>query len=160
MSSNSDWLPPLVLLKDYGDEKQRYLEVVYGFFCQDFVTSRPNFEGKRVGLKRYPLKEGKEVTFWHIIGDNKEEDDHQRRCARIRWPRPIIEAIKSGQIKWWKNKRGKADRIIIALEDFSYVVVLEDRGEYVLPWTAYCVEKPHRQYDLRREYEAFVNNKS
>ncbi len=44
-------------------------------------------------------------------------------------------------------------------EDFSYVVVLADRGEYVLLWTAYCVEQEHRRQKLRREYEAFISIK-
>lgn len=49
---------------------------------------------------------------------------------------------------------------MIALGDFSYVVVLADRGDYVLLWTAYCVEMEHRRQKLRREYEAFVNGES
>jgi hypothetical protein len=46
-------------------------------------------------------------------------------------------------------------RIVIALEDFSYIVVLADRGKYLLLWTAYCVEQEHRRAKLRREYERY-----
>ena len=41
------------------------------------------------------------------------------------------------------------------LPDFSYIVVVADRDEYVLPWTAFCVERPHQQHKLRKEYEAY-----
>ena len=36
-----------------------------------------------------------------------------------------------------------------------YLVILADRGEYILPWTAYLVEQPHRQRKLQREYEEY-----
>ena len=155
-------LPPLVLLEDYENDWFRYFDVIYNFFYQDFVISKPHVEGKRFALKRYPLIKGKEATFWHIISEGEVENERLpdlRRCERIRWPRPIIEAIKFNHVKWWRNKRKDETRIVIALEDFSYVVVLADRGDYVLLWTAYCVEQEHRRRKLRKEYEAFINEK-
>jgi hypothetical protein len=163
MSSSSDFLPPLILLEDHGNDWHRYLAVIYSFFCQDFVTSKPDFEGKRFALKRHPVIDGKEATFWHIISEGEIEGERLpdlRRCERIRWPRPIIEAVRSSQVRCWRNKRREEERIVIALEDFSYIVVLADRGTYILLWTAYCVEQQHRRQKLRREYEAFVNRKS
>jgi hypothetical protein len=59
------------------------------------------------------------------------------------------------RLVWWKNQRGTNESYVLALADFSYVVVVADRGDYVLPWTAYCVEKPHRQQKLRKEYEVY-----
>jgi hypothetical protein len=44
---------------------------------------------------------------------------------------------------------------VLALEDFSYVVIVADRGDYVLPWTAYYVEHSHRRNKLRKEYESY-----
>ena len=162
MSSSTDLLPPLVLLEDCESNWHQYLETIYQFFCQDFVSSKPNFEGKRFALKRHPIIKGKEATFWHMISEGNVEDERLpdlRRCERIRWPRPMIEALESSHIKWWRNKRKEEERIVIALEDFSYVVVLADRGEYVLLWTAYCVEQEHRRQKLQREYEAFISIK-
>jgi hypothetical protein len=160
MNSSSDLLPPLVLLEECEGNWHQYLETIYQIFCQDFVYSKPNFEGKRFALKRHPVIMGKEATFWHIISEGKVEDERLpdlRRCERIRWPRPMIEAFRSSHIRWWKNKRKEEERIVIALDDFSYVVVLADRGDYVLLWTAYCVEQEHRRQKLRREYEAFFS---
>ena len=162
MSSSTDLLPPLVLLEDCGNNWHQYLETIYQFFCQDFVTSKPMFEGKRFALKRYPVIKGKEATFWHIISEGMSEDERLpdlRRCERIRWPRPMIEAIASSHIKWWRNRRKEEERIVIALDDYSYIVVLADRGDYVLLWTAYCVEQEHRHRKLHREYEAFISKK-
>lgn len=33
----------------------------------------------------------------------------------------------------------------------NYLVILADRGDYILPWTAYLVEQPHRQRKLQSE---------
>lgn len=162
MNNSASLLPPLILMEEYQNNWDIYLEAIYYFFCEDFIHSKPKFEEKRFALKRYPVVKGKEATFWHLISEGKEEDERLpdiRRCERIRWPRPMIEAIKSKQVRCWKNKRKEEDRIVIALEDFSYVVVLADRGEYVLLWTAYCVEREHQRRKLRKEYEAFINQK-
>ena len=59
-------------------------------------------------------------------------------------------------MKWWRNDRQGETRIVITLSDFSYVTVVADRGEYVLLWTAYCVEQEHRREKLRREYEEYA----
>src|SRR5437763_9746237 len=124
MSSNISWLPPLVLLEDYENDWHQYLEAIYQFFCEDFVISRPTFQGKRFGLKKHPMLKDKEATFWHIISEGKVEDNRipdLRRCERIRWPRAIIEAAQSEHYKCWRNKRKEEERVLLALEDFSYV---------------------------------------
>ncbi len=156
MIEEPDWLPPLVLLANYEGDWNRYLEVLYGYFCQDFVTSSPVYGGMRVGLKRHPIVNGKEATFWHVISEGTLEADRlpdMRRCERIRWPRPILEAVQQRQVRCWKNHRGHEQRIVIALDDFSYVVVLAQRKAYVILWTAYCIENEHRRQKLRQEYE-------
>jgi len=45
MNSDSDWLPSLVLMQDYQNDWDQYLEAIYQCFCQDFVTSKPYFDG-------------------------------------------------------------------------------------------------------------------
>ncbi|HEY1349409.1 MAG TPA: hypothetical protein VGF67_07290 [Ktedonobacteraceae bacterium] len=156
MDNNDIWLPPLVLMGDFQGDWKRYLQAVYQYFCEDFVVSRPCFENKRFGLKKHPVIEGKEATFWHIISAGEKENERLpdlRRCERIRWPGAIIKAINSGYVKSWKSSRKGEERIAIALQDFSYIVILADRGDYVLLWTAFCVELEHRRKKLRREYE-------
>ena len=154
-----DWLPPLVVLADSGGDWKRYVELVYGFFRTDFIASSPTHDGRRCACKRYPLIQGKEGTFWHLISEGGVEDDRLpdlRRCERIRWPRPMVErSPETGVVSWHSSRPGDKKRIVIALADFSYVVVLADRGKYLLLWTAYCVEQEHRRAKLRREYERY-----
>lgn len=159
-----DWLPPLVLLNEFGGDWNAYESAVYAGFVADFVRTRPRWPGKRVGLKRHPLIQGKEATFWHFISEGQTEADRLpdlRRCERIRWPKPTMEAFierrpgPDDRIVWWKNVRGGEDRYLLALPDFSYLVVVADRGEFVLPWTQYCVEHEHQRRKYRKECESY-----
>jgi len=61
----------------------------------------------------------------------------------------------SPSIKVWRNKRRGGNRICLWFEQERYLVILADRGKYILPWTAYLVEQPHRQRKLQREYEEY-----
>ena len=158
------WLPPLVPLADSGGNWDQYLDTLYQHFQTDFLNSLPRWPGKRVGLKRHPLRENKEATFWHFISEGDDESARnldEPRCERIRWPRATMESFtnqrpKNGdRIVWWKNQRGQESSFILALADFSYLTVVRDRGEYVLPWTHYIVELSHRREKHRREYEAY-----
>lgn len=158
------WLPPLVRLEDSGGDWTAYEEVLYGWFKVDFVASLPAWPGKRVGLKRHPTTQGKEATFWHFITEGAVEAERQidiRRCERIRWPRPAMEAfadrppLDGDRIVWWMNERRGEKRYLLALPDFSHLVVVADRGSYVLPWTQYHVDRDHRRNKYRREYRAY-----
>lgn len=158
MIINAIWLPPLITLCAYQGRWDCYLDAVYAVFKRDFVDSKPIFQGQRLGLKKFPMTCGKEATFWHMIQEGQREEDRTpdlRRCERISWPKPIIEHKEVPFIKIWRNKRGTEQRICLWLCQENYLVVLADRGEYLLPWTAYLVEQPHRQKKLQKEYEAY-----
>lgn len=162
MNDSISSLPPLVLMEDYQNDWHKYLEAIYRYFCQDFLSSNLDFEGKRFALKRHPMTKGKEATFWHIISEGPIEEERLpdfRRCERIRWPRAIIASHNSGLVKCWRNERKGDERVVIALEDFSYLVVLADRGDFVLLWTAFCVEREHMRRKYRKEYEGYMNQK-
>ena len=155
MSNHVDWLPDLVTLADCDGKWEAYLNTIYEYFCDDFVRSKPAYKAKRFALKRHPLYDGKEATFWHLISEGPVEAGRLpdfRRCERIRWPRPMIEAIDSGNVCVWRNVRKRNERVVIALGDFSYVVILDDREDYVLLWTAYFVEREHQRRKLEKEY--------
>ncbi|WP_133012423.1 hypothetical protein [Marinomonas flavescens] len=158
---SSAWLPDLVLLKDHDNERDRYLEAVYAFFEQDFVLSKPVFRGTRLGLKRHPERDGKSATFWHMTTtgaiEDKRELDHFR-CERIRWPRPIIENDLHPSLKIWSESKGKNQRIHIWYEAEGYLVVLDDRGDYILPWTAFYVERKHQREKYNKRWERNRDN--
>ena len=95
------WLPPLVLLESFGGNWTEYIEEVYAQFKRDFVDSKPSFRGVRMGLKRYPMEQGKEGTFWHMTSEGKVEADRLpdlRRCERIGWPRTLIEKVPCDEV--------------------------------------------------------------
>ena len=159
MTSPPDWLPPLVLFTDYSGNWERYVEVLYEFYKQDFVHNPPSYRGHRVTRRVRPVEQGKEATFWHIISEGKTEEERTpdlRRCERIRWPRPIIEHAKEPVIKVWENKRKGDTRVCIWFEDVEYLVVLAVRRGYFLLWTAYPVTRSHTRRKLQKEYEAYT----
>lgn len=163
MSCNTDWLPPLIYFNEFGGDWESYLDAIYEHFRADFIYSKPTFNGRKLALKRHPVSQGKEATFWHLISEGANEDERTpdfRRCERIRWPRPVIDNSQDGKIKMWCNKRHRETRICLWLEDQDYLVVLADRGHYILPWTAYLVVQPHRRRKLQREYETYWNNQA
>jgi hypothetical protein len=158
-----DWLPPLVLLQDYGGNWDKYLETIYAYFKRDFIDSRPAFRGIRLALKRHPVSQGKEATFWHMTSEGKDEATRTpdlRRCERIRWPRPIIEQADAKGLKVWVSVRNRENRIHIWLESEDYVVVLAKRKDYLLPWTAFLVTYEHTRRKLRKEFETFSRSQS
>ena len=157
MSDTFEWLPELIKLNDH-DGWEEYCEAIYAVFHQDFVASKPTYAAKRFALKRHPEYDGKAATFWHLISEGKVEEERtpdMRRCERIAWPKPIIEAIDEECVRVWRNRRGRSNRILIAVADFSYVVILDDRDEFVLLWTAYYLKYPNQRRKMEREYKAW-----
>ncbi len=161
---NEDWLPPLVLLVDSAGDWKAYENVLYEWFTADFLQSKPAWPGKRVGIKRHPVIQGKEATFWHFISEGSTEADRlpdMARCQRIRWPRPAMEAFanrrpaEGDRIVWWKNERRGEWRYVLALPDFSYLMIVAEREDYVLPWTQFPVDRSHQREKYQREYLAF-----
>jgi hypothetical protein len=130
-------------------------------FKKDFLDSVPRFQGQPLHIKREPLMEGREATFWHLITEGEIEqtrNPHEMRCERIRWPRPVIERCPCTDLKVWRNRRAGGPRTVIALHDFSYVVILAERKGYYLPWTAYPVDRGHTRRKLQKEHEAYSRN--
>ena len=156
-----EWLPGLLLLGDCRGDWNAYLEAIYDAYRADFHGTLPAFQGRPLHLKRLPMSDGKDATFWHFIQEGSVEADRTpnlRRCERIRWPRPVIEAhAVAERIRLWCEPRsgrggGKESRWHLALPDFSYLVVLADRNEFLLPWTAYPVEQSHQRRKLQKRW--------
>jgi hypothetical protein len=153
-----DWLPPLITLDDHDNDWNSYIKAVYEAFRNDFVVSRPTFGDQSMRLKRHPFSHNKEATFWHMVSSGTEEDSRVpdiRRCERIRWPRAIIEHYNDSEILAWRNERNQDKRILLFLQRERYLVVLNVRKGYVMPWTAFIVEREHRVRKLLKEYEEY-----
>ncbi len=156
-------LPDLILLEDYRGDILTYLEEVYQIFNNDFVRSKPTFQGVRLGLKKYPIIEEKEYTFYHMTHSGDIENDREpdlRRMERIPFPRPIIDNSSHPDLKVWKNQRGSDIRILIWHEKEEYLVILTQRKDYILPWTAYLVLQKHRKEKLMKEYNEYIKSEN
>ena len=157
--AGTGWLPAMIPLEAYGGDFKRYLEALYNVYRAGFITSKPTYPDRRWATKRHPVIEGKEATFWHLISEGKVEADRipaLRRCERLPWPRPMIDAALGENVRCWRTRRGASVRVLIAVDDFSYVIVLEDRTSYIMLWTAFYVEHAHRREDLQREWQAYA----
>ena len=155
-------LPDIIELTEFGGNFSDYLEAVYQIFKTDFVDSKPTFKGTRLGLKRYPLVEGKEYTFYHFTHEGDIENDRLpdlRRMERIAWPRPMIDS-EHEYLKVWRNTRrgkgGTKNRILILHEAERYLIILDDRGDYILPWTAFLIKGNTQLKKHIREYDEFI----
>ena len=152
-------LPDLILLEDYSGIFAHYDNAVYAVFANDFIKNRPEFRGKKLGLKKYPVIDGKEYTYYHFTHSGNIETERIpdiRRMERIGFPKPIIDFSDSEKIKVWCNKRGTSERILLLHEEEKYLVVLENRKDYILPWTAYTVENSNRLRRLLAEYQNYI----
>lgn len=156
-------LPALILLSDYKGVFKDFFEAVYLLFVRDFVNSKPTYRSQVLQLKSHPFIDGKEYTFYHFTHDGKIEAERLpniRRMERIAWPRPIIINSPDADLKVWENKRGNKTRILILHEKESYLVILEKRKKYILPWTAYLVDYPNQKERLLKEYEEYLKTKT
>jgi hypothetical protein len=81
LNRHIEWLPPLVL---FSGNWNAYLTAIYDWFKKDFIDSKPVFQGRQLGLKRLPITEGKEATFWHMISEGKNEEERNSRFPALR----------------------------------------------------------------------------
>ena len=87
-------LPELIELSQFGGNFAQYLEAVYEIFKNEFVLRRPSFRGIRLGLKKHPMYNNKEATFWHMTSEGEDEQNRLpdlRRLERIKWPSFMID---------------------------------------------------------------------
>ena len=152
-------LPPLILLDEYENDWDLYIESVYQIFCEDLKYSNLKYNGQRIFLKRHPCYKGKEKSFWHITSEGKIEEQRLpslRRCEKIRWIRFVIENSKEKYIKIWKNNRYGRVNICFAIENFEYIVVLGERVGYYVLLSAYPVERERKRQRFNQEYASYI----
>lgn len=155
-------LPELIELSQFGGNFARYLEAVYEIFTNEFVHNRPSFRGIKLGLKKYPVTDGKEATFWHMTSEGEDEQNRLpdlRRLERIKWPSFIINNSEHPYLRVWENTRGTKTNILILHEAENYLVILRRGNGYLLPWTAYFIEYESRKKKLIKEYDEYIKSK-
>ena len=155
-------LPELIELSEFGGNFAQYLEAVYKIFTDEFIRNRPTFRGVRLGLKKYPISDGKEATFWHMTSEGEDEQNrlpNLRRLERIKWPSYIINNSEHPYLRVWENTRGSKTNVLILHEAENYVVILRKGNGYLLPWTAYLIEHEWRKKKFLKEYEEYIKSK-
>ncbi len=154
-------LPPLVKYDDFNSDNE-FLDLLYVYFTQDFINSKPIYKENELRLKRYPLREEKEATFYHITtkGDNESTREIDvPRAERIRWIKPIIES-NDKILKIWENERKKKQverSILIFLEKENFLIVIRKRTGFLLFYTSFYVTECYKK-SLLREYENYIKN--
>lgn len=155
-------LPPIITLEKYHGMFDDFFEAVYQVFKRDFVDSKPVYSNKPLRLKTHPYIDGKEYTFYHMThsGDIEEKREPDlRRMERIGWAKPVIENHKVWRLKVWEQKRKGKKRICIWMEiadSIDYIVILDVRINYILPWTTFVLQYRHEKRKKQREYEAYL----
>lgn len=151
------WLPPPRCRPgDVEGDIMAYLNQLWTYFREDFIESKPSFNGAPVGLMRAQSPDGKHQTFWHVVQTDNEGDGHRlydpERASRVRWIRSLIEAAgrPDTNILCWVKKDRRGSRIHLTPPDLSYVVVIEERKGYYLLVTAYVVSYENRRDKIRR----------
>lgn len=143
-----------------------YENKLYSIFKNDFINNRITFNNKIVQIRKHPFVYDKEQTFFHITSKNfsfnddpNDREPDLRRCERIHWIRPLIELssnIVCGKncLKIWPEEiRGKTRTNILNEQD-RFMVVLEEREDYVLLVTAFYINQNHT---LRKKLKSYDN---
>ncbi len=156
MDELPNWLPEFEPLENYDGDWQIYIDALYLIFKQNFIDSITYFRDQKIGLKRTPIIDGKESTFWHITSEGEIEDERMpdlRRCERIRWPKPIIENHTDDSLKIWTEKHKGEQRIHIWFQDDGYLIVLNRRNGYLILWTAFHVARERQKQKYLKRWE-------
>ena len=152
--------PDLISIADFGGDFSPFIDAVYQIYLDEVVNVGLMFEGKPVRFRFQPLSDGKGSGFWHAVSEGSpsglEEDRtvDMRRCERISWVAHLIRNVRAdggGDVRWWKTKRRGATRVVIWMPAESFALVLEERNDFCLFVTCYCV-RSHRAKTFDAEH--------
>ena len=158
MCNNPAFLPPILCVD--GD-RNKIISMLYDIFKKDFKDADVYHKNIKV-VYNNKIKsdgEGKEEGFWHVI----TKDDNRmggrlidnRRAERLHWAKPLMEAEEDTEIKIWEYIEGTKDkgkRTYIWLENYNYIVILENKKNSYYWITAFYVVEWKRS-ELCKKYE-------
>lgn len=148
-------LPPLVKYEQFMSDED-FLDALYEYFKQDFVLTKPVYKSSPIRLKRFPLRNNRETTFYHITTTGKDENNRNidvPRAERIRWIKPIIET-NDRILLVWENVRKKEESILLYHEKENFLIVLRKRSNGIVFWTSFYTNKCYKK-KLLKEYSEY-----
>jgi hypothetical protein len=151
-------LPELIRLSDYGNDWDRYVDVLYDIYQKQIVNAELSFGGLAVNQRCMPFTKGKDATFWHLISEGKLEEERTpdiRRCERLSWIGWLIHQVGTNtDVLWYEQIRNNRIYVVLWCRPHQYVVILEKRVSYYLLVTAYSIDR-HREKTLEKEWNDY-----
>lgn len=154
--------PKKLLRKNFSSDKE-HTDAAYEVFKADFLTSLPIFREVEMKLKRFPKRDGREATFYHMTTEGEDEENREydpERTERLPWARPLIENEFNDEIRVWRQKIKGEWRIHLWLFKRSYLLVIAERKNngalYYLPWTAFVLEYEHSSTKMERRWKRYA----
>lgn len=140
-----------------------YENQLIDYFYKHLYNMKLYYNGCPISLKKKPEYKNNPGSFYHLtckgIHHNSTEEDREpdlRRCERLHWIKPIIEAEhrECGLecVRIYEKRHNGDNTINLLFEEGRFLVVLGKRNGYLLLKTAYFIEYDNR---LRREIKAY-----
>jgi hypothetical protein len=149
-------LPSLLLLRDFGNDWDTYLDELYHIYITEIVNGNLTFNELPIRFRFLPMSHGKGFGFRHLIKIDNGEDPDLLRCERLRWIGWIIKNAKTNaDILWWENQRGSSTHVVLWLKPGKYAVILAARKDYYLLKSAYPVFS-RREKSFEREWKHYL----
>jgi hypothetical protein len=157
MSEHPTFLPPILSL---DGEIDKIISMLYDIFQKDFKETEVYHKNIKIVYNNKIEQDGagKEEGFWHVITKDDKVNGRlidNRRAERLHWAKPLIESEENNEIKIWEYIEGTRDkgiRTYIWLENYQYVVILQNKKDSYYWVTAFYVENWKRR-ELYKKYE-------
>lgn len=152
-------LPEIIKVNRFSSEEE-LLNHAQKIFVHDLIDYPPTIKNKELKTNRDKMNNGYYRSFWHIAteGDHTENDKViHARIERIPWIRPIIDSQPDKEWLMWTKPWRKKDetRTLIYSEKLRYLIVIDNRKDIPVFWTAFPIDTRHRHERLLKEYEAY-----
>ena len=154
----ADFLPDLLLLSDFGNDWDTYLDELYRVYLKEIVNGDLSFNDLPIRFQFRPMSHGKGFGFRHLIKASESEEGRPpdlKRCECLRWIGWIIKNVKTNaDILWWENRRGSSTHVVLWFKPAKFAVILAKRKDYYLLKSAYSVYSD-REKSFEKEWKQY-----
>jgi len=153
------WLPALL---DTDGVWEEVISRLYRVFEKDFILDQCHFNDRLIIWDQRKLVGKYDEGFWHLITklDNSIGDRFldTPRARRLPWCKPTIENSTDNFIKVWEflESSGRV-KTYIWLENFDYLVIVQERRNVFFLVTAFHVDGDASRNRLKSKYDRRLN---